>query len=80
VKELRYACRLADEAGVFYGSFRDGFSSPLLAFELDSGDIVFCTFDTTLANTPFPRRPTPLENDAILAKAIEQRLSQAHPA
>src|SRR5947207_1763286 len=38
LNELRYACKLADEAGVVYGSFRDNFGAILLAFELDGGD------------------------------------------
>jgi hypothetical protein len=79
LNELRHACKLADEAGIAYGSFRDSFGALLLAFDLGCGDIVFCTFYTSLATKVFPRRPDPLNNNAVLAQAIEDRLTRVRP-
>ena len=80
LNELRYACKLADEAGITHGSVRDDLGLFLLAFEFTCGDIVFGTFDTSVAVTSFPRSPAALDNDAVLAQAIEQTLMHAHPA
>src|SRR5690242_11825403 len=48
LKDLRYACQLADEAGVKNRWLRDNAGLSSVAFELDSGDVVFSALDESL--------------------------------
>jgi len=70
--ELRYACKLADEAAVPNGWVQDDMGSFLLAFQLSSGDIVFATSDQGLGAEPFSRKPIPSDQADVLARAIAQ--------
>jgi len=79
LKDLRYACQLADEAGVKNGWFKDYSGLSSVAFELSSGDVVFSKLDESLGNQSFWRKPIASDNSRVLAKAIEELLAQIIP-
>jgi hypothetical protein len=74
--ELRYACKLADEAGIRKGTIIDSFGMFSLAFELSGGDIVLSTVDERLCADAFPRKPIIGDNPRILAESIAALLMQ----
>lgn len=76
LRDLRYACRLADETGIAHGWFADESGMFSLAFGLSSGDVVFSTLDESLGTGKFPRSPVTPDNSHIVALAIDRLLGQ----
>lgn len=77
MSELGYACGLANKAGVRNGWLVNGPDTFSLAFELNSGDVVFPGLDTRLSVEHFPREPLLADNPLVLARSIAEILSQA---
>ena len=76
LSELRYACKLADEAGVRHGWVKDELGLFSVAFELSSGEVSFSTFSESVGKDPFPRRPNAGNNPLVLTRAIAETLAQ----
>jgi hypothetical protein len=76
LNDLRYACKLADEAQIRSGSVTDSFGMFSLVFELSSGDVVFSTLDERLGAGPIPRQTISLDNSLVLGVAIAEQLEQ----
>ena len=74
--ELSYACQLADEAGVQNGWISDAQRTFSLVFAISSGDVVFSSLRESLGADPFPGEPIVSDNSWILARAINEILSQ----
>jgi hypothetical protein len=74
--DLRYACKLAEGAGIRKGSISDSFGMFALVFELRSGDVVLSTVDERLCADEFPREPMAEDNSRILAESIAALLMQ----
>jgi hypothetical protein len=74
--ELRYACKLADAAGIRKGTISDSFGMFSLVFELSKGDIVLGTVDERLCANAFPRGPIIGDDSRILAESIAALLMQ----
>jgi hypothetical protein len=78
LSELRYARKLADEAGIQNGWEQDKQGSFFLVFGLIGGDVVFSMFDQNLGTEPFPRKTNPSDNAnaKVLERSIEQALEE----
>jgi hypothetical protein len=77
LNELRYACALAEQAGVLNGWVRGGPELSFLTFELSCGDVVFPTFDATVGTNVFPRKPIAFSNNSwVLARSITKFVSE----
>lgn len=76
MSELSYARELADKAGVPNGWLVNGPGTFSLVFELSSGDLVFPGLSRRLGAKPFPREPLLRDNSFVLARAIDESLSQ----
>lgn len=76
LNDLRYACKLANEARIRNGSVTDNFGMFSLVFELSSGDVVLGTLDEKLSADAFPRDPISGDNFLVLEVAIAEQLAQ----
>jgi hypothetical protein len=76
LNELRYACKLADQAGIRKGTVIDSFGMFSLVFELSGGDIVLSTVDERLCADAFPREPIIGDNSRVLAECIAALMMQ----
>ncbi len=76
MNDLSYACALADEAGVQNGWIDERRGTFSLVFTISSGDVVFRQLRENLGSGPFLGDPIGSNNASVLARAINEILSQ----
>lgn len=76
MNDLSYACELADEAGIQNGWIREKSGAYSLVFCVSSGDVVFINLKENLGAEPFFGEPIITNNSWLVARAINEILSQ----
>jgi len=76
MNDLSYGCALADEAGVQNGWINEQRGTFSLVFAISTGDVVFRNLKESLGSDPFVGEPIPTNNSWVLARAINEILSQ----
>ena len=76
MNDLSYACALGDEAGVQNGWIKEDAESFSLVFAISTGDVVFTKLRESLGSDPFVGEPIASSNSWVLARAINEILSQ----
>jgi len=77
LNELRYACQLAEKAGIRNGWVGGESGQSSVAFELSCGDVVFPTFKETVGINAFAREPIAFSNNSwVVARTIAKFLTE----